>query len=440
MQIYADNQRGKLYLNKNETFYKNEVYNYGRNFRMNYKSIIFKFFTFIFFATTFSFSASFSGYAGIKGDLESNSSSSNFSPALKLDGYFAGQLDFSQNLLFRTAMSIQTQDLIESKMTEKTPAVFCLDELSLTYIKPFLGITQFVSLFSGNIEGIGTDIFLQRQFGIAGITSLMTESWLGLKGATPYTLNGIGGSYVVHINNQPIATGLYIYKNNENEEKQKQINMDLRFASVFKYMTLDYAMGFAAPINSKNGSENVILLIDELYLHAGIDLLLGKKYSPNLFIQAGFENTLIDSSSKQIKLSSEKLYLLVEPRLYTGKFQAHITLFSIPKEKIEKMVFVEKDNTLGANLCIFTDKLYIKNKDITFGFNTTFSLEGKNFYDLKDIKELIKEDYTVKVSPFVNVPVMTGELKIMLQTKLTGFSTDDWKNNFKLNIGYKSVL
>lgn len=407
---------------------------------MNSKSILFKALTLAFFTTTFSYAASFSGYAGIKGDIQSDSSSSSFEPVLKIDAYFAGQLNLTQNLLFRTAMSIQTEDLIDSKITEETPSVFCLDELSLTYIKPFLGITQFVSLFAGSIEGVGADVFLQRQFGIAPITSLMTESWLGLKGATPYTLNGIGGSYIAHINSQPIATGLYVYKNNDNPEKIRQINADFRFASVFKYLTVDQAVGFGAPLDSKNGSEDVILLVDELYLHAGIDLLLGKKYSPNLFIQAGFENVLIESSSKRIKISSEELYLLVEPRLYTKKFQAHLTLFSIPKEKIDRMIFVEKNNTLGANLCIFTDKLYVKNKDVTFGFNTTLSFEGKDFYDLKNIKELADEDYTVKICPFVNVPIMTGELKMMLQTKVTGFTKDDWKNNFKFNIGYKSIL
>lgn len=384
------------------------------------------------------FSAAFSGYAGIKGDITSNEASEKFDPIMNMKAYFAGELDFSPQFLVRAEFSIQTADVLDTGLFEETDAVFCIDEFSATYIKPFLGITQYISAFIGTFEPIGTDVFLQRHFGIQPITSMITESWLGLKGSTVYPFYGIGGSYVIHINSRPIATGLYIYKNEENDEDINQLNIDLRFAAVTDPLSIDIAAGIGAPLDSKNGTEDVILLVDKLYLHTGIDLLLGNRYTQSMFIQAGFDNLPVKAGNEKTEIRSDDIYLIVEPRLYTKNFRAHLTVFSVPKESAEKFIFI--DDTFGANLTIFTDRLYIRNTDFTFGFHTTLSFPDRDFYDLKRIKELKDDDYTIKVSPFLSVPIMTGTLKTMLQVKINKFRKSRWQDQFKLSIGYKSQI
>lgn len=386
------------------------------------------------------FAATFSGFSGLKGDITPNPDYETFKPEMRLSAFFSGQLDFSPSFLIRTELSIQSGDIIETKLFQETDATFCIDELSATYIKPFLGITQYFSFFLGNFEPIGSDVFLQRQFGIKPITSMLTESWLGLRGSTVFPFYGVGGSYIVHINSRPIATGASVYINTSNSKKINQLNMDLRFASVLPYFTVDVAAGFGAPLGSKNGTEDVILLIDELYLHAGIDLLAGSKYSASVFVQAGFENLPLKPGAEKTSIDSNEIYLLVEPRLYTKLFQTHLTFFSLPERSVEKLSFIEKTHTLGLNLSIFTDKLYIKNKDYTFGINTTLSFADKDFFDLKSPLTLFKEEFAVKVSPFVSMPVMGGELKCMFQTKVNGFKDGNWQDCLALNIGYKAQL
>ena len=66
-----------------------------------------------------------------------------------MKAYFAGELDFSPQFLVRAEFSIQTADVLDTGLFEETDAVFCIDEFSATYIKPFLGITQYISAFIG---------------------------------------------------------------------------------------------------------------------------------------------------------------------------------------------------------------------------------------------------------------------------------------------------
>lgn len=381
----------------------------------------------------------FSGYAGIKGDVTQDASSDSIDPELSIQSYFAAQFDFSSDFLIRTEFSIRTDDIINTGLFEDTEAIFCIDELSATYIKPFLGITQYFSLFVGTFEPIGSDVFLQRHFGIKPIASLITENWLGLKGSTVYPFYGVGASYVIQMNAKPVATGIYIYKNDENEEEENQINLDLRFSSATNFFSVDLAAGIGAPLNTKNGSEDVILLIDTLYLHTGIDVLIGNNYSNALFVQAGFDNLPIKAEDDVLEIDADDVYLLVEPRLYTQKYKAHLSMFSLPEKTVEKLVFVE--DTFGFNLSIFTEKLYIKNKDFTFGFHTTVSFPDKNFYyAIKHTGDLFSDDVNYKISPFVSFKLLGGIFKTMLQVKLNQMNGDDWQNAVKLNLGFKAQL
>ncbi len=391
----------------------------------------------------------FSGYAGMKGDFYSSSNDS-FSPALRFQTYFAGQLNLTRNLLVRTEFSMQTSDIVDKGPFVSTDATFCIDELSATYIKPFLGVVQYFNLFMGTFEPIGSDVFLQRQFGVESFTSLITESWLGLKGSTAYPFYGVGGSYIVHMGSQPIATGAFLYVNKENSKNERQLNLDWRFGMVRSWISLDFALGIGAPMGTKRGDEDVILLVDTLYMHSGVTLLLGNKYTTSLFLQGGFSNLPLHAGSEN-KIESKDIYLLVEPRFVAEKFQAHVTFFSFPENTVQKLIFI--NDTLGMNLSVFTDKLYIKNKNITFGFHVTWTVTdkvkdnsvsqniNKNFLDLKDFISVMKDsDHHIKISPFVAFPLLSGTVHAMFQARITDLKPDSWSSAFKLSLGYKTRI
>lgn len=393
---------------------------------------------------------SFSGYAGIKGDFFSSKEDS-FEPALCFQTYFAGQLNITKRLLLRTEFSMQTADIADKGPFVSTDATFCIDELSVTYVKPFLGHVQYFNLFLGTYEPIGSDVFLQRQFGVQSFTSLITESWLGLKGSTAYPFYGAGGSYILHLGTAPIATGAFLYVNRENSEDERQLNLDWRFGTVLPWLSLDFAIGIGAPMGTKRGDEKVILLIDTLYLHTGLTMLLGNKYSTSLFFQGGFANMPLHSGENANQIESRDIYLLVEPRFVSRKFQTHITFFSVPENTVDKLIFIE--NTMGLNLSVFTNDLYIKNTNIQFGFHVTWTVTdkvtdktvaqniNKNFLDLKDPLSIIKDcDHHVKISPFVSFPLLSGTMHAMLQARVTDMKSETWAKAFKLSVGYKVRL
>lgn len=405
----------------------------------------------------------FSGYAGAKSDIYSNPAATDddFDTQLQVQAYFAGQLNMTRSFLVRGEFSVQTEDIFSSGVFNDTEAVFCINEVSATYIKPFLGNTQYISAFFGTFEPIGSDVFLQRQFGMQPITSLLTESWLGLRGSYIYPFYGAGASYVIHFDRQPIASGFYLYKNHaDNDENDDQINLDWRFATSKSWLTFDFATGIGMPLSRTYNNDDVILLINTVYLHTGLELLLGNRYRQSLFLQAGFEQVPLKSSDDKNELKDSEVYLLFEPRFTAKDCKIHLTFFNFPESLVEagshenvdtrKLIFIE--DSLGLNLAIFTDNLYVKNKNISFGLHTTLSLPDRYLFDLNiksldELKSLLGtdtddagDDFNVKISPFLSLPVMTGTLHMMFQANITDIKDDGWQKAVKLNIGYKSQL
>ena len=390
----------------------------------------------------------FTGYAGIKGDFDSDPAEDDFTPRLMLDTFFSGQLALSENFFIRGEFSIQTEDLFATSMFDKKESEFYIDELSATYIKPFLGNTQYISLFCGTFEPIGSDVFLQRQFGIKPISSLITENWLGLRGPSVYPFYGAGGSYVLHFDSVPVASGLYIYMNKENEKRDKQLNLDWRFATVLNLLTLDFSVGIGAPMSDKSNGKDVILVIDTLYLHTGVDMLLGDRYSFSVYGQAGFKDYAVRAGDEENDFGADDIYLILEPRICTDQFHANFSVFSLPAESVETMMFIsaldDAGNPLkatGLNISVFTDKLYIKNTNYSFGYHLTYVIKDKTLWDCQNPKSFfVDSDYSIKISPFVSMPLLSGDIKLMLQADLTEFKDNNWKKALKLNVGYKSIL
>ncbi len=395
--------------------------------------------------------ATFSGFAGIKGAFlstedtaaadnqpetgaESDGDIDDFDPQLMVQAFFAGQFILSENIIFHTEFSVSTSNLIENSIFKGNSSTFTLDELSLVFRKQFPGAANYLSLFAGTYEPIGSDIFLRRQFGIQPIASKMTESWLGLSGSVIYPQFGIGAADTVHFMAQPIAAGLYVYVNKEladkNDEECWGLNADARLACVYRFFTFDAAAGAGFPFE-KTDTDNYIFAVRSIYGRAGVNLLLGNNYTSSLFVQAGISNvqfTKMDGFSPD----SDKAYFLFEPRFRAKKFRLHITAFSLPADTAAKFLFI--NDTLGLNFLVYTDDLYLKNKSFSFGINGALTFPGKNFSDLN---RDILDKFNVTAAPYFSTRFYNGQINTMLQAKIR-YADKSLHPLFKLHIGYKT--
>lgn len=379
----------------------------------------------------------FSGYAGVKTDLGFSDSSGSFDPQLQLQSFFAGQFNLTNDLIARIEFSLKTEDLIENSIFKKTPAEFQVDEISLIYRKQFSGFSNYLSGFAGTYEPIGSDIFLRRRFGIQPISSKITESWLGLSGSVLYPLFGIGISDIVQFTSRPIATGVYCYINQDDDDYV--FNGDMRFACAYPYIYLDVAAGIGAPMKTSYNDEDVIVLIDTLYAHGGVDLLIGNNSTPvSLYTQAGIYDVPIQRDMDSFTVDPDKVYLLFEPRFKTSTFLLRFTFFSLPPDTVEKLLFI--NDTLGFNILSYTDSLYIGSASFAFGINTTFSISDESFLLFFNLDDFSADTLNVALSPYISTQLFSGELHVMGQVRITDIARNSYASAFKLNVGFRTQL
>ena len=131
-----------------------------------------------FFLTAGLFAAtSFSGYAGGKLNYAANpEETESFDPDLKLQAFFAGQFNFSQNLWSHQEFTINTGDLLSESIFHATPSGFQIDELSLILRGNMYSSANYFSAFMGTYDPIGSDLFLQRYFNIKPIGSKLQKA------------------------------------------------------------------------------------------------------------------------------------------------------------------------------------------------------------------------------------------------------------------------
>lgn len=377
----------------------------------------------------------FSGNTAFAGKY-TNQKPRTFDPTLNIDGYVSCQFDISNSFLVRGEFSIQTENLYDDFYSE-TDSVFRIDELSCTFIKPFHGITHMASLFLGTFEPIGNQNFLQHSFGIESFSSLLTANYLGLNGCNVYDFYGWGGAYSFVFKTVPVAGGILIYKNNNNENEDAQLNSDIRFGTVTKYFTLDCTVGIGAPMNTKNSKgEDVVVMIEKLFLHTGIDLLLGKKDGTSLLCQMGFDNLPVKcGEGEEKKMPAKDLYLLIEPKLDFNAIKITGTFWNMPADKYEKTILIE--DPVGYAACIYSDKISVGNRNMTLGIHGSLSFEGKDIKDLND--DDLMDVKNVKIMPFMFMDFMGGRLDATAQLNITRLNNRKEKP-FNLSLGYKHSL
>ncbi|MCR5218805.1 hypothetical protein [Treponema sp.] len=394
----------------------------------------------------------FNGYAGLLGNMTGKSSSDSYDPDIDIEAFFSGQLDFGGKFLARGEFYISSEDLLQNDLFEESEvnnAVFKIEELSATYKMSTLSSSHYFSAFLGNFEPIGSDIFLQRQFGIQPVTSRFTASWHSLSGASVYPFYGSGISYVYHPESSG-AFGLYAYMNKQTEEDETKnvLNLDLRLAKLFSNLTADISAGFGFPIEDTDENGNkVFLLIKEIQLHAGFNFLLGNRYTTSFFMQGGFNKFVLTSDNDTShKITFSDLYFLIEPRLTLRLFQLNIAAFNIPSESAEHMIYLKRaideddtiTNLLGLNANIVTDHLYLGNTNVTFGIHSTLILTDSDIEELKDDPKVVLDwNYEIYVTPYVTIPVLGGSMNANLAASILDFK-DDWKSALDFSLGFKT--
>ncbi|MBP3773494.1 MAG: hypothetical protein J6I53_12550 [Treponema sp.] len=384
----------------------------------------------------------FSGETGIAA-TSVNKKVHSFDPSLEFKGFFAGHFAITNSLSVRTELALKTSDLYEEGITNEADSVFKIKEFSAHYIKSFAGATHTFTAFRGDYEPIGSQQFIKRQLGVEGYASAITENFLGANGANAYTPHGIGGSYALSLKTLPVSTGISVSKNKD-VDGEPELNADWRLAIAFRNLKADFLLGAGAPIYTEKDGEDVFLLIDTLYIHSGLDMLIGNRYSPlSLYTLGGFSYMPIKKQSDKDdnlpdSIKPENIFLIVEPRLSIDKVKIYLSVYNIPSDNLADLLFIEEN--LGACLRIFSDSLYTANREFTFGLSGNIGLEGKFFDDLKSFKtEEFKDALKVKAGPFAEIEANKGLLKLALEVNATKI-IDEEEEAFKLHVGYKKEL
>lgn len=382
----------------------------------------------------------FSGFAGLRTNYSANESSPEYDPDLNLQFFFAGQFNFSENIWAHAEFSVDTGDFISEDFFHATSSKFRIDEVSAIFRAPFAGASNYFSIFLGTYDPIGSDVFLQRYFGINPITSKITESWLGLAGSTLYSQLGLGISDVIAFTTSPIAVGAYMYINHE-DAKYFVFNGDIRFACAYRYLTFDIAAGLGAPLSDKYKGQDLVIAVEKLYWHAGTNLLLGNDFTQSLFIQAGLFNGSF-TSLNSMTIGKNNLYLLVEPRFRLNVFKLHITAFNLPENTVNDLYLI--DDPFGVNINLFTDSLKLGSKTFILGNHITATFINKNIFDISQLFEqtgsIGVNDINVNLALYASTDFLNGNLNFMLKIRFMDFVRGKGLNAIGVSLGFKTQL
>ena len=389
----------------------------------------------LFLLSALSAAPSFSGYAGGKLNYSANPDKEDYDPDLKLQAFFMGQFNFTQNIWSHLEFSLNTGDLLGQSLFHETDSKFQIDEISLICRGNLSDFSNYLSVFLGTYDPIGSDIFLQRYFSINPIGSKLTENYLGRPGSILYPHFGIGVADIIKLHSVPLAFGPYLYVNHE-DDKYYVLNADLRVASVMRFFTIDFAMGIGVPLADKYKGEDVIIAVEKVYWHAGTTILIGNNFTNALFLQAGIYNASFIASNANSIVSPDDIYLLVEPRLVFKDAHLNISLFNLPPATVKQLLFVE--DTLGININAYTTTSLPRINSFTYGGHLSIGLIEKNLFDLKDLSDITEKSYNINISPYITCSFLSGELHIQGTVRIMDFFRGNADKSISVDLGYRT--
>jgi len=380
----------------------------------------------------------FTANAGGRLNYSSTPDAPVYDPNLSMEAFIESQFNFSETLWSHFNFSLKTGDFLSQKLFSATDASFKIDEISLISSAKIENSVNYLGVYMGSFDPVGSDFFFQRYFGQQPIASKLTESWLGKASSILYPHFGIGISDVLRFNQSPMAIGLYAYFNNE-DEKYFVFNTDLRYACVYRYLSFDIAGGIGIPLSDKYNGSDAIVVVDTVYWHAGATLLLGNNYTQSLFIQGGLFNASFTKKDASIIASPDDFYILIEPRFLIGNTHLNLTVYSLPKKTVEQLLFIK--DTLGCNINVYNDSLNWGSKKVCVGTNFAVSIKDRTFMDVMNLKDdFMSFNFDAFITPYFSTNLLNGEVHGQVTLEVMDFFRNNWQNAFSVDLGFRTSI
>lgn len=382
-----------------------------------------------------SFSGAIGGSAGA--DLNVPLKDGKAKGRVPLAAYAAIQANLAEWAIFRGEIAAWASNLSFDDIFSDSDANVRLNELSFVLQRRAVTATNYFSAFVGAYEPIGGDAFLMRHFGIEPIGSRLTKSYTSLEGS-PLRDNakGAGLSYVVNFDKAPIATGVSFYFN-KNKSDDWAMNLDSRFALATNLVTMDFMLGFGSPIQDKYRDKDVVLVIDTITMHGGLNFLAGSKYTHGLLLQM-YLNDIVIKGDRKNGVTGDDISFLLEPRLKFPAFNFTLTLYSFTPKAIKELTYLK--DPIGAGFTFYKDNIEGKNGDITVGIHAFTGIANLSFGDLTKGKNVNDAKYNVYITPYAEFPLSgSASLETIAQVGILDVSGNQ-SLNFTLTVGGKKTF
>ncbi len=348
-------------------------------------------------------------------------------------GGFESQIQLGNSVLLETEFSFRTNNLFDNIFIEEVPSTFTLDKLSLSYSISGLDFTTRVTGFTGTYDVVGSDDYIQKYFGTQPFDSVIFEKSIAMQQAGIITIDGYGVE-ISTLFDSGLSAGLYGYYNDkideDSMEEVRNLNFDVRFATVTDSVILDFIFGTSLPFENKDSSgDNVVVLIRRADVHAGLNLLLGSSPHANVLLQAGVTRIQTKPPTGEDVFSLKNLHIFLEPRFAVNNVETSLSLFMMPQSTVNLIEHIEYSTGGGLNINVITNLGRVQSH---FGAHVTAS------YDTTDDFAFNLDRFSLLANPYAEFKIGSGELKISAPIKPLNY--DQAENMFNLSVAYKTTF
>jgi hypothetical protein len=380
----------------------------------------------------------------------------------KLDAaiYSDFQMDIADIIFFKFAASAYGQDLfpmgtVDKKYQTYQPEVknssdpylvggkyplvndrveFSIEEISATgHIRTSVG-QFYVSAFLGGFETPGTDVYMQKYFGINHLSSLVMQKRLIANGLTMYPIEGIGGSVTWRLN-EPIAISLYGSVPTNSDDKTRTMSFDLRVAGSYPHALFDVTFGASiAPATKVQKEVLADPLIGQEYqaelpaqagglglINFSANTVFGNLYRTNFHVQLGvngFDINYKPTKKRTMGFDLDIVYAVIEPRIAFGGLKLTLTGFVLPKlttgqygTPYSDLTFIADDVGLGGAFSAYYDQLYIGDVQTKLGLAIAGGMKTHLGTLLEDPPKILP--YSATIGLFWSLNLYNGVFNIL---------------------------
>lgn len=385
----------------------------------------------------------FNGYTGFSAGVHNSQDETHFKPECFGESFFTGQIDFGGRLFLRGGFYVYGDDIFkyDSISFEERNARFRMEECSATLKLSSAGASHYLNAYYGNFEPAGSDLFLQRQFGIKPVSSSFTDSYRGLAGISYYPMYAKGASYTFRPEGS-FAFGISCYQNeaSSGSTKKDALNLDVRIASLLGITAADFCAGLALPEDEDD--DKYIFAVKEIQIHGGLTFLAGNKNTSSLLIKAGINALRLHKKEDDTEESTDKIdkwrdvYAFVEARAAGKYISIDTSGFFFPRETAQDMVFLrhtaetkDAECVFGGNVNIHSERLYIGTAKASLGAHTTLAVSRtpeKSF------------ENSLLISPYAGIDIFGGTLNASVSVDLLDLrKRNDRAECYSAQIGFK---